>query len=537
MAQKRIEAVWSPEIDFGDSQLAMTYKPGQTIGGRGDKPDTEANRRSRQRWAGVQDLEDSNKALDAFAKRALTNLYGKNWHKRKDILFAFVATPEYKDKSGTKNKNLHYHITFGYRQEIEIKIYDHKAAFIEAAEKTDKRLFGVTSELYLEEVKHLDAYIDYSRKNLANSGGKLEPVVILSRSQIEGFGSDTKALCAAPTTSGIAPNKDDLQANAVVAGNTNLLTPYMEQLEPLEVRGASNEAGSTGPKSKTLVDQESGEISATNKPMPYKMINHLKHTYMNKHTYKYLYKIQSMLNNLSRILKDRLSNVIPKNIPKISYSQIASHTERKTKEAQLRLFELPEASSSEIHTIDIEPSSFLVSDISDISPKSVNENVLTSNTKLEPAEPLIRQEWLCYPVRVEYRGNVAGVEQFETVYFDCETCIPATKFDSARIGSVCGVMAYLKAGQVWEETGQLFPELDADRRAWRRKDLIRKELANLLNSYLSDNYKWYYRFPERYYYSIDRAANATCEGTNYIWENRFFVDLADLLQSDFWPDF
>jgi hypothetical protein len=537
MAKKKMEADWGPEIDFGDSQLAMTYKPGQTIGGKGDKPDTEANRRSRQRWASVHDLEDSNKAVDAFAKSALTNLYGRNWQKRKDILFAFVAIPEYKSRSGTRNKNLHYHITFGYLQETEIKIYDVKAAFIEAAKKIDNRMFGVTSELYLEEVKHLDAYIDYSRKNLASSGGKLEPTVILSMSQIEGFGSDTNALCVAPTRSEIARDKEDLKANAVVAGNTNLLTPHMEQLEPLEMRGASNEAGSTDPKSKALVDQESGEISATNKPMPYKIINNQKHTNKNNNTSKYQYKIQNMLNIVSKILIERLSDIIPKNIPKISYTQITNHTQGKPKRVQSRHIELPEASSSEIHTIEIEPSNFLVSDISDISPKSVNDNVLTSNTKLEPAEPLIRQEWLCYPVRVEYHGNAAGVEQFETVYFDCETCIPATKFDSARIGSVCGVMAYLKAGQVWEETGQLFPELDADRRAWRRKDLIRKELANLLNSYLLDNYKWYYRFPERYYYSIDRAAKATCEGTNYIWENRFLVDLADLLQSDFWPDF
>ncbi len=355
MTQRRLEADWSPEIDFGDSQLAMTYKPGQTIGGRGDKPDTEANRRSRGRWASIQDIEDSNKALDAFAKSALTSLYGKNWQKRNDILFAFVAVPEYKDESGLKNKNLHYHITFGYRQETEIKIYDHKAAFIEAAEKIDKRLFGVTSELYLEEVKQLDAYIEYSRKNLASSSGKLEPIVILSRSQIEGFGSDTKALCSAPTTSGFARNKDDLQANAVVAGNSNLLPPQMEQLEPLEMRGASNEAGSTDPKSKTLVDQESGEISATNKPMPYKMINHLKHTYMNKHTYKYLYKIQSMLYNLSRVLIDRLGNVIPKNIPEISYSHIGNHTERNARSVKSRHLELPEATNSESHSIDLEP--------------------------------------------------------------------------------------------------------------------------------------------------------------------------------------
>jgi hypothetical protein len=537
MAKRKIEADWSPEIDFGDSQLAMTYKPGQTIGGKGDKPDTETIRRSRRRWASVQDLEDSNKALDAFAKSALTSLYGRNWQKRNDILFAFIAVPEYKDKTGTKNKNLHYHITFGYRQETEIKIYDHKAAFIEAAEKIDKRLFGVTSELYLEEVKLLDAYIGYSRKNLASSSGKLEPIVILSRSQIEGFGSDTKALCAAPTKSGIAQNKDDLQANAVVAGKTNLLTSHLEQLEPLEMRGASNEAGSTDPKSEALVDQESGEISAPCNPMPDKKINNIKHTYMNKYTHKYHYKIQIMLNSFSRIVVDRLSNIIPNNIPKISYGHTANHIKRPATSVQLKHIELPATSSSEIHSIDNEPPSFLLSANSDISTKSVNDNALNSNAKLESAEPLLPQEWLCYPVQVRYYGTTEGVAELETVYFDCETCIPATKFDSNRIGSVCNIMAFLKAGKVWEETSHLFPDLDADRRARRRQDMVRKELADLLNSYLSKNYKWYYKYPERYYFSIDRAAKATSEGKNSIWEDRFAIDIAEMLQSDFWPDF
>ncbi len=472
-------------VDFGHKQLAMTFKPGQIIPGKGDTEPDEAARRSRGKYANAADILASDKAVRAFIHRALTYIYGPKWHERTDVYFVVEAMPETKSKDGTDTANLHYHITFGYLHSDHKRVKMMKNAFLKAANEIEQRLFGRQTLFYVDEVRNLQNYRKYVLKHQDISRDGFDGILITSTAKRHSLMNSSRSGTVETRNWSGAQRLLDTGSRAEVATTRYPQAPHQEKLVPLEVRGASSEAVSGNPLAMSLGSQKQSEKPATERDITERLIHNNDNDNDNDNDGYGYYSEED---------------------DAIDYYGGDDYTERDVTDKIVQNNNGGYGHYSE----DDEP----------LYGRIFSEPAPLKTHNLEPLRASKSIE--CYVAKVKRSKTPENRNRDpEMVYLDAATLRPVSKFRPNKIGNVTLYMACMYAGIFWERTEGLLklkPRYEADA---IRKSQLREDLDGLLQPYLSENYPDYFENDEASWKeTIEIAIAFTSNDRNIFWAKR-----------------